>query len=111
MLSKKEQTRKKRIRDEKRLEAKDMIKYKAWIKQNYPTCQAQLKVCEHETIEAHHVLFGCYGADKDDRYLLATCRSCHDWCHAHKTLSRELLLHVAESNWKQYGGSEDIDNG
>ena len=107
MLSKKEQTRKKKMRDEKRLQKKELEKYQFWLKENYPQCQAQLNGCEHETIEAHHVLFGSFGADKDDKTVIAVCRSCHEFCHKNKALSKELFLHVARENWKQYGGCED----
>jgi len=107
MLSKKEQTRKKKMRDEKRLEKKDMERYKQWIKNTHPTCQINLCGDGSETVEAHHVLFGCWGADKDDRFLVASCRACHEWAHAHKKHSQALLLHVARENWKQYGGADD----
>lgn len=107
MLSKKEQTRKKKIRDDKRLEVKEMQKYQVWLKENFPKCQAQLKGCEHETVEAHHVLFGSFGADKDDTRVIGICRACHCWCHAHKKLSQELLLHVARENWMKYGGDSE----
>ena len=107
MLSKKEQTQKKKIRDEKRLEKKELQQYQYWLKETYPKCQAQLNGCEHETIEAHHVLFGSFGADKDDTLLMCVCRACHMWCHSNKKLSQELFLHVAISNWKQYGGADD----
>lgn len=111
MLTKKEQLRKNKARSDKKLEKKDLQNYLEWLKENHPQCQAKLDNCEHETIEAHHVLFGGYGADKDDRTLLCVCRSCHEWAHKNKANSRELFLHVARANWKQYGGSEDIDNG
>jgi len=111
MLSKKEQTRKKKIRDDKRLEVKEMQKYLNWLKKNFPKCQAQLNGCEHQTVEAHHVLFVSFGADKDDRTLRCVCRACRQWAHKNKALSQELFLHVARENWMKYGGSEDIDNG
>jgi len=107
MLSKKEQTRKKKMRDEKRLEKKEMERYKQWLSKTYPMCQAQLNGCDGDTVDAHHVLFGSFGADKDDRRLMCVCRACHSWCHANKKLSKELFLHVAISNWKQYGGADD----
>ena len=102
MLSKKEQTRKKKLRDDKRLKTKEMRQYQNWLIEKYPNCQAKLHGCEYEAIESHHVLFGSFGADKDDTRLISVCRACHTWCHAHKKLSQELLLHVAEFNWMQY---------
>jgi len=108
MLSKKEQTRKNKMRDEKRLERKDLQNYQKWLKDNHPTCQAKANdKCEHYSIDLHHVLFGCYGADKDDTRLISVCRSCHEFCHKNKALSKELFLHVARDNWKQYGGTDD----
>ena len=107
MLSKKEQTQKKKIRGEKRLEKKELQRYQQWLKETHQKCQAQLNGCEHETIEAHHVLFGSFGADKDDRTLLCVCRSCHQWAHKNKVLSQELFLHVARENWRNYGGDNN----
>lgn len=105
MLSKKEQTRKKKLRDDKRLKKNEFEQYRLWLKENHPQCQAKLNGCEHKTIDAHHVLFGCYGADKDDRTQISVCRSCHTWCHKNKNLSKELFLHIARENWEKYGGN------
>lgn len=107
MLTKKEQIRKTKARNDKKLQKKDLQNYQKWLKENHSLCQARLNGCEHETVEAHHVLFGSYGADKDDRTLLAVCRYCHSWVHKNKALSKELFLHVARENWKQYGGCDN----
>lgn len=107
MLSKKEQTRKNKPDDVKKLKEKQFKQYRIWLFSNYPECQAQLDGCQGNAIDAHHVLFGSYGADKDDKAQITICRSCHDWCHKNKALSQELFLHVARSNWKEYGGCED----
>lgn len=104
MLSKKEQTRKKKLRDDKKLQKTELRKYQLWLIEKHPNCQAKLHGCEHKAIESHHVLFGCYGADKDDTTMLRVCRSCHQWAHKNKALSQELFLHVAHKNWADYRG-------
>lgn len=102
IFSKKHQLQKNKPKNDKKLPSKELQQYQFWLKENHPQCQAKLNGCEHQTIEAHHVLFGSFGADKDDTRLISVCRACHCWCHAHKKLSQELLLHVAEFNWMQY---------
>lgn len=93
-------------KSDKKLEKKDLQNYQKWLKENHSQCQAQANdKCEHYAVDIHHVLFGSYGADKDDRTLLAVCRHCHLWAHRNKSLSQELFLHVAMDNWKQYGGN------
>lgn len=108
MLTKKDQLQKNKPKNDKKLPSKELQQYQFWLKENNPQCQAKLNGCEHQTIEAHHVLFGSFGADKDDRYLLCVCRNCHEWAHKNKTLSQELFLHVARENWKQYGGADEV---
>ena len=111
MLYKKEQTRKKKIREEKKLQKNEFKSYRNWLWETFTSCQAKLDNCNGDVVDAHHVLFGCYGAYKDDTLQICICRNCHEWAHKNKALSQELFLHVARENWKQYGGSEDIDNG
>ena len=41
MLSKKEQLRKTKARNEKKLERKDLQNYQKWLKENHSQCQAQ----------------------------------------------------------------------
>jgi len=110
-MTKQQQTHKNKQKSDKKLPPKELQQYQFWLEKNHPICQANIGGCEHKAIEAHHVLFGCYGADKDDKTQISVCRSCHEWCHAHKANSQELFLHVARKNWKDFGGSEDIDNG
>jgi len=55
MLSKKEQTRKNKMRDEKRLEKKEMERYKQWLSKTYPMCQAQLNGCDGGLHDCFHL--------------------------------------------------------
>lgn len=107
MLSKKEQTRKKKMRDEKRLQKTELQNYQKWLEENRPLCQINIMGCQNIGADTHHLEFGCFGADKNDKSLIVACRSCHEWCHSHKAISKEMFLHVARENWKQYGGSDD----
>ena len=107
MLTKKDQLQKNKPKNDKKLPSKELQQYQFWLKENHQKCQAKLHGCEHEAIESHHVLFGCYGADKDDTTMLRVCRSCHQWAHKNKALSQELFLHVAHKNWADYSRGEN----
>ena len=93
MLTKKEQLRKTKARNDKKLEKKDLQNYQKWLKENHSQCQARLNGCEHETVE----FIG----------NVAVCRSCYEWCDAHPSWSSGLLLHVARENLKKYGGDDN----
>ena len=82
----------------------DMGEWVRWLAGYAPVCQ----VCNAQrAIEAHHLYFGCYGADKDDTRLLSVCRECHMWCHRNKKLSQARFGALAIDNWETYQGSKD----
>jgi len=80
-----------------RMPKKQIKEYMHWIVNELsPLCQ----VCESApSDDAHHLYFGAY---KDDRYLLAVCRTCHQWCHANKKLSQLRYGAVVEENYEIY---------
>lgn len=98
MLSKAQQLRKNgKMRDNKRLS--DNAEYRKWLSYNIKVCQ----ICRiRPTEDAHHLSYGCYGADKNDATQICVCRVCHEWCHRTKRLSQERYMHIAEDNYKNY---------
>lgn len=78
---------------------KNVKKYAKWLLEKYPVCQ----ICEDkQSIEAHHLMFGCYGANKDDRTLIAVCRECHMYCHANKHESQKEFKELVNKNYKEF---------
>ena len=77
-----------------RMPKKEIIAYMRWVVNSFP-CQK----CGNMAQDAHHCLYGAY---KDDRYLVALCRSCHQWAHANKKEGQALLMGIAEDNHKTY---------
>jgi len=74
-------------------------RYVAWLALEHPICQ----ICnKRPSVDAHHLIFGCYGADKNDTKLIAVCRKCHEYCHANKHESQHKYLEIANSNWSKY---------
>ena len=62
------------------------------------------QICNNDIVsDAHHLLYGSYGADKADESVIAVCRSCHEWCHANKKESQEKYMHIAQKNWEKHG--------
>ena len=65
----------------------------------FDTCQ----ICHKEHIaEFHHLFYGSYGADKDDRTLIGVCRECHEWCHKNKHKSQRDYKKVVNLNWIEF---------
>ena len=67
-------------------------------------CNGKCQLCEEEECDdLHHPYYGRYGADKDDRYLVAVCRGCHTACHRskHGGLSAKAK-EIAIENWSRY---------
>lgn len=85
---------------EKRLSVGEMSSFRNFISERaFDTCQ----ICHKAHIsEYHHLFFGSYGADKDDRTLIGVCRKCHEWCHKHKKKSQERYEHIAQDNWRYF---------
>lgn len=65
-------------------------------------CQIQQDGCTGEANDAHHLFYGSFGADKDDRWQVSACRVCHKWCHDNKHESQEKYQEVAAQNWNSY---------
>ena len=82
-----------------RLSKKEYRRYVAWLNYTFKVCQ----ICnQKQAQDAHHLRFGCYGADKDDTSLIAVCRDCHNWCHKNKQESKDKYKDIASSNWRSY---------
>lgn len=82
-----------------KLSKAENLKFRQFLVYEYPVCQ----ICgKAPSDDAHHVRYGCYGADKDDRKQIAVCRACHDWCHEHKRESIEKYEELADENWAEY---------
>lgn len=77
-----------------RLPKKEVITHMRWTVNTY-ACQR----CGASADDAHHVTYGAY---KDDRYLVALCRPCHEWAHKNKKEGQALLIGFAEQNLKEY---------
>ena len=79
-----------------RMNKKEIKAYMLWVvNERAPVCQR----CGAQTQDAHHVAYGAY---KDDRYLVALCRPCHQWAHANKRGWQALMMGIAEENYKTY---------
>lgn len=83
----------------KRLSKQENENFREFLAETYPACQ----ICGwRRAVEAHHVVYGCYGANKDDRKQISVCRECHLWCHANKKESIEKFESLADENWREY---------
>lgn len=82
-----------------KLSKAENLKFRQFLAYEHPVCQ----ICgKAPSDDAHHVRYGCYGADKDDRKQIAVCRACHKWCHDHKHESIEKYEGLADENWAEY---------
>lgn len=85
------------MRKDKRLN--NNTEYRKWLSYNIKVCQ----ICMiRQPEDAHHLAYGCYGADKDDATQICVCRVCHEWAHKNKRLSQERYMQIAEDNYKKY---------
>ncbi len=100
-MTKQEQTKKNRQKDEKKLSQEKYFLFCGHIleKANY-ICQ----LCNSHAIDdMHHSKFGCFGANKDDRSLVGICRSCHSAIHDKgNKKKRERAVKIGEENWKGF---------
>lgn len=89
-----------KTKKENRLSVEVMSSFRNFISEkSFDTCQ----ICHKEHIaDFHHLFYGSYGADKDDRTLIGVCRECHEWCHANKVKSQERYEHIAQDNWRYF---------
>lgn len=101
MITKKAQLKKNRRKNEKRLDKEALHNFKMDI--NFfarDICQ----LCRMAYgIEHHHPVYGCRGADKDDRVLVLVCRSCHDKCHKEKHGEwNTKAKQIGNKNWEKH---------
>lgn len=85
-----------KTKKEKRLSKSDNLRFRQWLCESFSRCQ----ICGvRPPQDCHHLKFGAYGADKDDKTQIAVCYDCHCWCHKNKHESQEKYMHIAEENW------------
>lgn len=58
---------------------------------NHPFCEAD-PTCLGRSVEIHHIRGRSGDLLTDERYLIAICRSCHDWIHSHPNEARKRGL-------------------
>ena len=88
-------TRLKTIDKDRRLSKAKYENYRKWLSDYQPRCQ----ICNEIADDTHHVLFGAY---KDDRTLVSLCREHHFKAHKEKKAWEQILLPIAQENWKAY---------
>lgn len=101
MYSKASQTKKNRRKNEKKLDKEALHSYKMDINffANHVCQLCKVRMGE----DHHHPVFGCRGADKDDRILVLVCRLCHDECHEQKHGERNTKAKcIGEENWEKH---------
>jgi 5-methylcytosine-specific restriction protein A len=55
---------------------------------DHSRCEARRPlVCRLHSTEPHHILMKSQGGKDEDSNLMAVCRPCHDWIHAHPEIS------------------------
>ena len=86
----------------KRLPKNEMKSYCWYMQHNHPNCQ----ICGYKADDLHHLFYGSYGADKDDRYLISVCRDCHKYCHDNKHQSKVQYIHIANANYQSFKEQE-----
>jgi len=101
MFSKDAQLKKDRRLNKKRLSKKEMNEFRRFISD---TSNNVCQLCKIRQIQdAHHPIFGCRGADKDDRCQVGVCRECHEKCHndKHGKLN-SLAIKIGHKNYKNF---------
>ena len=98
-MTKAQQTFKAKKTKKNRLSKEEYKKYTIYLADTFPICQ-MCNVLPSE--DCHHLGYGSYGADKDDKSLIAVCRHCHEYAHKNKAETQELYADVVESNWREY---------
>ena len=89
----------------KKLPNKLFQNYHIFLAIEYPECQ----ICgEDIAVDHHHLFYGSFGADKDDRCLIAVCRRCHEWCHRNKRESQDKYKEIAYRNWREFNEIQQI---
>ncbi len=83
-----------------RLSKKEYAKYKRYLTDTFSICQDE--DCHQQADDLHHTKFGCFGAVKDDRTLIALCRNHHAEAHKNKGLGQKKYLQIANKNWRDH---------
>ena len=102
-FSKAAQTKKNRKVNPKKLSKTALVEYISTIEDiSNRMCQ----ICKMKKgADFHHPIFGCRGADKDDRILALVCRDCHDECHEHKHEEpNTTAIEIGNNNWSIHNG-------
>lgn len=80
---------------------KDELKSFRWS--IYDNAKGICQLCNQAPIEDyHHGLFGCRGADKDDRCQTGTCRKCHEKCHKDKHGFNLQAIEIGNDNYNKW---------
>lgn len=106
MYSKAEQLKKAPKEDEKKLSDKEK---KEFIETIDGISGGKCQLCKNfKTDEYHHSIFGNFGADKDDRSLMAICRGCHYLIHHSRSSrsreARQEAIKIGIFNWSVHSG-------
>lgn len=101
-MTKKDQLKKNRKPNPKKLSRPENEAYRCTIDEiSFGKCQ----LCGTIGQDYHHPYYGNRGADKDDRYQLAVCRTCHTECHRSKHGAMNTKAKgIAEENWGVHNG-------
>lgn len=106
MFSKASQLKKTRQKNEKKLTDKEK---KSFIETIDNQSGGKCQLCKiFETDEYHHSIYGSFGADKDDRSLMAICRGCHFLIHhsreSRSKEARQEAIEIGAINWSVHNG-------
>lgn len=83
-----------------RMTKKELREYHLWLVENYPMCQDA--DCNNIANDHHHVIYGRFGADKDDSIQINLCNKHHRWAHNNKKESQERYKFMGETNYLEY---------
>jgi hypothetical protein len=107
MYSKKDQLKKRKPKNEKKLQKSEIRKYTDWIHDRQGgKCFCG---CGRPIDEYHHAKYGSFGADKDDRSLVGISRECHYAIHHGSDIVRKkslekMAIDFSRVLWEEYKG-------
>lgn len=106
MISKSDQLKKVRQPDEKKLSKSEKVSFISTIDK---ISKGKCQLCNNfNTDEYHHSIYGSFGADKDDRSLMAICRGCHHLIHhsreSRSKQARQDAIVIGVENWRVHNG-------
>lgn len=66
-----------------------------------PFCEigALRNLSPHKACDVHHSRGRAGKLITDDRFLMSSCRECHEWAHAHPAEAREAGALASASEW------------